>query len=155
MGERGLAGIYNYRPLSERIATSGQPTEDQLAAIAAAGYQVVVNLALHEGEYALPDEGAIIEALGMQYVHIPVQWERPTPGDLKRFFGVMETHGGDKVWVHCAANMRVSIFMALYRVLTLGWALDEALVDVHALWTPNEIWQRFLDDALRAGERST
>ena len=44
MGERALAGIYNYRQLSERIATSGQPTEAQLAAIAAAGYPVVVNL---------------------------------------------------------------------------------------------------------------
>jgi hypothetical protein len=34
--------IYNYREVAPDLATSGQPREDQLAAIAEAGYDVVI-----------------------------------------------------------------------------------------------------------------
>ena len=42
----GLEDIYNFIPISETFGTSGQPTEAQMSEIAAAGYKVVVNLAL-------------------------------------------------------------------------------------------------------------
>jgi uncharacterized protein (TIGR01244 family) len=143
-----VAGIYNYRRLSDRIATSGQPTEAELAAIARAGYQVVINLGLTGTDYALPDEAGLAASLGLGYVHIPVLWERPTGGDLDAFLRAMDRHRDRKVWVHCAANMRVSVFMALYRVRRLGWSIERALVDVHALWVPNATWQRFFEDML-------
>jgi protein tyrosine phosphatase (PTP) superfamily phosphohydrolase (DUF442 family) len=149
MMERKLEGIYNYRKLSEGIATSGQPTEKELAAIAGAGYQVLINLGLLGTEYALPDEQRMAESLGLAYVHIPVQWEQPTRADLERFAQTMDSHRDKRIWVHCAANMRVSVFMALYRVLSLGWSLEEAMEDVRPLWMPNETWQGFMDDVLR------
>jgi uncharacterized protein (TIGR01244 family) len=145
MDDRALQGIFNYRKLSERIATSGQPSEAELAAIAQAGYQVVVNLGLLDQDYSLADERGVVEFLGLEYVHIPVLWERPTRADLEAFFRTMEEHQGKSVWVHCAANMRVSVFVALYRALILGWPLERALPDVYALWVPNETWQRFID----------
>lgn len=37
--------IYNYLSLTESIATAGQPTERQIAAIAENGYEVVINIA--------------------------------------------------------------------------------------------------------------
>ena len=153
MVERNLEGIYNYRKLSERIATSGQPTEAELSTIAHAGYRLVVNLGLHEADYALTDERQAVTSRGLEYVHIPVQWEQPTRGDLERFCCVIDAHRDVKVWVHCAANMRVSVFMALYRVNRLGWHLEEALQDVHALWTPNSVWQAFIGGVMQ-GERA-
>ena len=48
--------IYHWRRLDERITTSGQPTEPQLADIQALGVRHVVNLGLHTHEKALPDE---------------------------------------------------------------------------------------------------
>jgi catechol 2,3-dioxygenase-like lactoylglutathione lyase family enzyme len=42
------SGIYRYRQATDDLVTSGQPREDELAAIAGAGYQVVINLALHD-----------------------------------------------------------------------------------------------------------
>jgi protein tyrosine phosphatase (PTP) superfamily phosphohydrolase (DUF442 family) len=86
----------------------------------------------------------------MEYVHIPVQWERPTRTDLERFARAMDERRGQRIWVHCAANMRVSVFMALYRVIGLGWPLERALDDVRALWTPNDVWQRFIDEVMEA-----
>jgi protein tyrosine phosphatase (PTP) superfamily phosphohydrolase (DUF442 family) len=53
--------IYNWRQLDDRITTSGQPTEPQLADIKALGVRHVVNLALHTHEKALPDEPGSLE----------------------------------------------------------------------------------------------
>ena len=149
MSEQELQGITNYVRLSEQVGTAGQPTREQLAAVARAGYQVVVNLATLDSEEAVPDERDIVEALGLEYVHIPVVWERPTRADLEKFLQAMDGYKDRRVFVHCIANMRVSVFMALYRVLRLGWSLEEALDDVHQLWVPDETWQRFMDDMLR------
>ena len=146
--EAAIAAIINVRPLSDRLITGGQPTEAQLAAIASAGYEVVINLAPHEGESALPDERRTVEALGMTYEYIPVRWERPTVADLEAFFAAMERHGDRRLCVHCAANMRVSAFVFLYRVLRLGWRVEDALRDLHALWRPNATWQAFVGKAL-------
>jgi len=143
-----LEAIYNYLLLSDTLATSGQPTEEQIIDIAQAGFQVVVNLALADADYALKDEQASVEAQGMVYIHIPVIWKQPTPTDLQAFFKIMDDHKDQKVFVHCAANMRVSAFMALYRIKRLGWSAEEAYKDMYRIWTPDETWQGFIDQAL-------
>jgi hypothetical protein len=48
--------IYHWHRLDDRITTSGQPSETQLADIAALGVRYVINLGLHSHEKALPDE---------------------------------------------------------------------------------------------------
>ena len=70
--------------------------------------ELVVNLGLEDAEYALAGEGDLVLACGMAYVHLPVIWARPTVTDLEAFFNVMEENQGKKMFVHCAANMRVS-----------------------------------------------
>ncbi|MEB3290422.1 MAG: protein tyrosine phosphatase family protein, partial [Leptolyngbya sp.] len=120
-----LTTLRQFLPISDRLATAGQPTVAELATLAQAGYGVVINLALPTSDHALPDERSTVEALGMTYVAIPVVWENPTRKDLDQFFQAMEAHQGQKIFVHCALNMRVSVFVYLYRVLRLG--LDPAL----------------------------
>jgi len=143
-----LKEIHNYLSLTKSIATAGQPSEGQIAAIAENGYEVVVNLGLADAEYALDNEEAVVWAHGMQYIHLPVIWERPTHSDLEQFFMVMETNKNKKMFVHCAANMRVSVFMALYRVLRLGWSEEKAFEQVKRIWVPNDVWQTFIDEIL-------
>ena len=75
------------------MATAGQPTEDELAAVKAAGFEAVVNLLPTSSPYALPEEGRIISGLGLDYVHIPVEWENPTAADAERFFDVVAAFG--------------------------------------------------------------
>jgi protein tyrosine phosphatase (PTP) superfamily phosphohydrolase (DUF442 family) len=148
LDEPELTAIFNYRRLSERLATSGQPGEAELGAIARAGFEVVINLALHDCEGAPPDERRTVEGLGMTYEHIPVVWQHPAPADLEAFFSAMDRHAGRAVYVHCAANLRVSAFMLLYRVIRLGWRLEDALPDLQAIWQPDDTWQAFIDAAL-------
>jgi protein tyrosine phosphatase (PTP) superfamily phosphohydrolase (DUF442 family) len=143
-----LTTIRQFLPISDTLATAGQPTEAEFAALVQAGYEIVINLALPTSDHALPNEKSTVEGLGMVYVAIPVVWENPTLADLDQFFQAMDIHQGRKILVHCALNMRVSAFVYLYRVLKLG--LDPALAqrDLFAIWQPNERWQRLIDEAM-------
>lgn len=148
MSKNQIEDIYNFLKLSDRIATSGQPNQEQFQAIKAAGYQVIVNLALPESPNALKDEKQIVESQGMQYVHIPVIWENPTIENVTDFFSVMEAIADKKVFVHCAANMRVSAFMYLYRYLNQGISDEDAKKDLQKILIPNEIWQKFIEQVI-------
>ena len=135
--------------LSERLATARQPSERQLASVAAAGFHVVVNLGLHDDpSYALPDEAATVRALGMDYVHIPVQFSSPGLKELAQFSAAMAAAVGKKVLVHCRHNKRVPVFVGLDRVLREGWSREVALTEMRKAWVPDETWQRFIDQAL-------
>ncbi|WP_017314339.1 protein tyrosine phosphatase family protein [Mastigocladopsis repens] len=143
-----IEDIYNFLKISDSMATSGQPTKEQFSAIKQAGYQTVVNLALAESTNALPDEKQIVEAQDMQYVHIPVVWEKPTLENVNEFFSVMEANTDKKVFVHCAANMRVSAFMYLYRRLHECISEEDAKKDLQKIWVPNENWQNFMNQVI-------
>ena len=144
-----LENIYHFVRISDRIATAGQPTAAQIRAIGQAGFEVVINLALPTSDNALPNERELVEAAGMRYTHIPVIWEHPTPDDWHRFLQVMDAVEGQRVFVHCAANMRVAVFMALYRIVRQGWGVEAALEKIHQIWVPNAVWQGFMAQILK------
>lgn len=148
MPSPSVEDIVNFLPISDTVGTAGQPTAEQFAAIKLAGYEVVVNLAMPDSSNAVPNESAIVAGLGMHYIHIPVVWEHPTQQDLSQFFDVMARCRGRKVFVHCALNMRVSVFMLLYRVIWQGVPLEAARKDMFRVWEPNPVWQRFIEQSL-------
>lgn len=144
-----LHAIKNFRLASPEVATSGQPRSEHFADMAAAGYVAVINLALHDDpRYSLPDEPGDVHAARMDYVHIPVQFARPTEGALTAYMDAMDSYSGRKIWVHCAANMRVTAFLGLYRVLRLGWEPERAFEVMRSVWEPNEVWAAFIAGAL-------
>jgi uncharacterized protein (TIGR01244 family) len=149
MNSNTVESIAAYVPLSELLATAGQPSEAQLGSVAAAGFKVVINLALHDDPtYSLKDEAATVEALGLQYVHIPVQFSSPQLSDLAAFLSAMEQAGKSKVLVHCRHNKRVPVFVALHRILKLGWNRSAALSAMREVWQPDETWEKFIAQAL-------
>lgn len=144
-----LSSIHNFRSVNESLSTSGQPTVEQLKAIAEAGFSTIINLAHHDDpRYSLPDEPGTVRSLGMAYVHIPVQFAAPTEADLLVFFEAMDAHEGEKVWVHCAANIRVSAFLGLYRVIKLGWENGRAFELMNGLWQANDVWSLYIASML-------
>lgn len=136
--------IRNYVQITDDIGTSGQPTEEQFQDIAGAGYAVVINLALHKSDDAIPHEGSLVSSLGMSYVHIPVPFERPTADHLRTFCGVMEAFRGKNVWVHCVMNYRVSAFLYHYLRGVRKLSERESRSPIFERWSPDEIWQDFL-----------
>lgn len=148
-----MKDIYNYQFLDEKLSSSGMPTAEQIREIAGAGVQVVINLALTTSKDALPNENSVVESLGMKYIHIAVEWNKPTKQNLDDFFNAMNEHKDEKVFVHCQANYRASAFIMLYRVLRLGWKREEAIPVMEKMWNPEDfpIWQKFIDDNLADG----
>ena len=84
-----MNNIRDYYQIDDRLATSGQPTREQFQSIAAAGYQVIINLATSTSTNAIADEGTIVTDLGLVYVQIPVLWDNPQLEDVRLFFNVM------------------------------------------------------------------
>jgi uncharacterized protein (TIGR01244 family) len=138
--------IRAWRRLDARITTSGQPTEAQLAEIRDLGVTHVVNLALHSHEDALPDEAASVSALGMAYVHIPVEFDHPTEAHYAEFCAAMAAVGPGPVHVHCIINARVSAFLYRYRRDHLGVSEDEARAAMETIWRPGGVWAGFIGD---------
>ena len=144
-----VVGIYNFRQAAPDVGTSGQPREDELVAIADAGYDIIVNLALHDDpRYSLKDEASSVKALGLEYIHIPVQFDAPRAGDLVAFFEAMDLYRDRRVWVHCAANMRVSAFLGLYWRIRKSWPEDRAFALLREIWEPNAVWTEFIASQL-------
>ena len=145
-----MKDIYNYQFLNENLSSSGMPTAEQMKEVAEAGTQVVINLAPAIVKDALPNEDSLVKSLGMEYVHIPVKWNKPTKQNLEDFFAAMDEHQGEKVLVHCQANYRASSFVMLYRVLKLGWKKEEAIPVMEKMWNPEDfpVWQKFIDQNL-------
>jgi len=144
-----IEDIRNFVSVSEQLATAGQPSEQQLQELAQAGFEVVVNLGLLDPRYCLADEAGLSAALGMAYHHIPVDFRSPQVDDLEKFFDVMDASPNRKVFVHCAANYRVSSFIALYGQARLGWSADQADAHVRRIWDPNDTWKEFIETSRR------
>jgi protein tyrosine phosphatase (PTP) superfamily phosphohydrolase (DUF442 family) len=139
-----ITDIRNFLAIDEDLATAGQPTEDQLRDVAAEGYAAVINLGLLDPKYCLADEAGLAASLGLRYHHIPVKFDAPTVDDFRAFVAAMDARAGAKTLVHCAANYRVSAFVALYGELRLGWPRARADELARRVWSPNETWLAFI-----------
>lgn len=137
--------IHNWLRIDSRLTTSGQPSESELAEIAALGVRYVINLGLSSHEKALPDEAATVGALGMTYLHIPIDFQHPTEADYQQFSSALTQTKDAATHVHCIANYRVSALLYRYRRDVLG--VDEAIAraDLARIWTPNDIWTALIE----------
>ena len=136
--------LLNRIDYSPSLTTSGQPTEAELALIAAAGYDRVIFLAFSNHPKAVAHEDDIARGLGLQFIHIPVEWDSPSPADFAAFAAVMQSHGSSRTLVHCEVNFRASVFGFLYQVLFAGADVGEALSQMQSIWVPNETWEAFI-----------
>jgi len=143
-----LDGIRNFLRLGDRLATSGMPRPDDFAAIRKAGFEAVINLAMPTSDNAMANESDLVTRAGMTYIHIPVNFEAPRPADFDRFSQMLDVLSGQRVYVHCAANMRVSAFVFLHRVLRGESPREEAERDLKRIWNPDGVWRQFIDHRL-------
>lgn len=136
--------INNYIKIDENISTSGQPIKKQFKQIAHAGFEVVVNLAMHN-KGALPEEDKIVTKNGMLYIHIPITWKKPELDRLKFFLSTMEMlhKQNKKIFVHCIMNYRASVFVYKYRKHILNE--KEVTLIAPKKFSPNKVWREIMD----------
>jgi uncharacterized protein (TIGR01244 family) len=137
---------YNFRRIDDRLTTSGLVSAEQLAHLRDEGYDAVIDLLPDNHERAVADEGQIVRAQGLDYVHIPVDFDAPSHADLEAFADAMDAHAGQKIHVHCAANYRVTAFYGLYAQQRGLCTEVEADALVRDIWDPDEfpVWHEFI-----------
>lgn len=144
--QMGVAGSYNYHRVSARTTTSGVVGAKRLTLLGSEEYDTVINLLPDSSEYAIADEAHIVGAQGLNYVYIPVDFAAPTDADLGVFFDAMDTHAGEMIHVHCAANFRVSAFYGLYAVARGVQRTSDADELMRRFWDPADhpVWASFI-----------
>lgn len=137
--------ILNYIKVDDHIATSGQPTSKEFESIAKDGFEIIINLALHNSDNALENEDKIVSQNNMIYFHIPISWEDPELQRLKLFLDILKNLQDQKkkVWIHCAMNYRVSVFMHKYKQFVLNQ--KELNFIAPNDFVPNKIWDKILN----------
>ena len=143
-----LDEIVNYREYSPTFSSAGQPDAAQLGLVRAAGFERVVYIAYSDQEKSLANEDRVVKSLGMEYVHIPVEWGAPTASDFALFRAAMQSGDSKRTLLHCQVNYRASAFSFLYRVIVDGVPLAAAKADMNSVWTPNETWRDLIFDVL-------
>ena len=134
--------------VSDRIHTSGQPTEAQLRGLINSGYDMVINLSPPQVFGSLQQEGGLVAQTGLRYVNIPVDWHHPMREDFKFFSDIMKLSQNKRILVHCQVNKRASLFSFLYRVIDKDVDPDEAYEKVTEVWSPDPHWLEFAKNVL-------
>ena len=143
---KDLSKVYNYHDIENLFTTSGQPNAYQLKLIAENGYDAVINLAPNSVlEGSVISEAEILTANNVKYIHIPVNFNMPKKEDFLEFVKSLKENKDKKIWIHCAANMRVSAFVYKYRRDILELKDDEVIKDMKLIWSPNHTWSSFLN----------
>jgi len=147
-----IGDAFNFVQIDDRLATCGQPTEEQFRNAQKSGYEVVINLAPDGLESSLPGEAELLASLGIDYYQIPVPWTDPRLEHLEQFEKLMAKTSGKKALIHCQANYRVTVFFTCYAMARLGWSAEQADALLERVWhTPKieseETWQAFVASA--------
>lgn len=139
----------NVVPIHERWVTSGQPGAAALQGLGTEGFEAVIYLAPPTVPDAVPDEPRIVAAQGLEYVNIPIRFDRPTEADFAAFAEAIRRLEGRKVLVHCQINLRASSMTFLHRVIVGKEAPEKAYDSVARVWSPNRVWKAYIVSMLR------
>jgi uncharacterized protein (TIGR01244 family) len=128
------SGIFNVTWIDNQLSSSGQIHAEHARLLQSLGVKTVVNLAVYNEEYNGSENQWVVEH-GMTYIHLPVDFDRPTSSDLERFYQLMDAIADETVWVHCIANYRASAFTYLYRINERGDSRKDAKAVLDQIWT--------------------
>ncbi len=148
-----IQNAYNFVAVSANISTSGLPSAEQLAGLRSEGFAAVINLLPENDQYAVAGERDIVERQGLEYVQIEVDFLAPSQADFDAFSSAMQRLHGQRLYVHCAANYRVSVFYGMYAFLRGDWSRANMMRHIHSLFNPDDHppWAEFIEQTLEQG----
>ncbi|MGP1273419.1 MAG: beta-lactamase hydrolase domain-containing protein [Phycisphaerales bacterium] len=112
----------------ERYLVSAQPSPADLAVAASLGVTTVINLRSDEEMAGLDfDERAAAEALGLNYIHIPMGRDHGyNPEQVAALAAVLD-QGDAPVYMHCASGGRARLLWTAYMIDRKGMSPDMAI----------------------------
>jgi protein tyrosine phosphatase (PTP) superfamily phosphohydrolase (DUF442 family) len=137
-----LTEIKNFRQVSPILASAGMPKAAKLAVLKHSGYQHVINLI--PGDFSKQQHQ--VNALGMSFEQISVDWHEPKLEDFQKFVALMDQYQQDNVFVHCRLNYRASAFVYLYETTQLGKNEETSRRQMLSVWQPEGTWLNFINE---------
>lgn len=131
----------NVRKFSDCVFVSGQPSADELAAMAAEGFVAVVNLR-HDGEpeqiIGVAEEAGIVQSNGMAYHSHPIGGAPLDRAQVAETIAFIDgfAHRGGKVLLHCRKGGRAAAFAAIRDAVATGQTAHEAFARAAAQGSP-------------------
>ena len=117
-----IRGVPNACQILPTVVTGGQPTREQLEALATTGNAIVLDTREPMEPRAF-DEPALVRELGMEYRLIPIGPHSMNDTTLKAIRSTLAEAGERTVFVHCGSGNRVG--GALIPVLMLDHGMEE------------------------------
>lgn len=142
--EASLSDLENYQVNTSKMVSSGLPTQQHFEKLKEMGVTHVIDLIPGDRD----DEAKLTQALALNYHNIPVAWKNPTLDNFNEYAAKMNefSQAEGKILTHCRLNWRGAVFTYLYRVTHLKQDEATAKADMLAIWQPDEIWQKFIDE---------
>lgn len=144
--------------IDSRISAGGQPTEEDLAQLKAQGVTTIINLR-RPGEQNQPldpiAEGAAAKALGLGYVHIPVDPKNLDPNQVDAVAAAVQAAGSGGIYVHCAAGGRACTHALLVTGRDKGHSADQVMATAEQVGTPitDEGFKAFVRTVAGSGKK--
>lgn len=120
-----VRGIANACCPAPGLVTGGQPTIEHFRAAKAAGIETVLDI--RDPMEPRPfDEPAVVEALGLRYVNVPVTGNTLDDATMERILAVVRDDSMRPVLFHCGSGNRVGGALIPYLMRDRGMSEDEA-----------------------------
>jgi len=121
-----MPAIPKFLQVDPQFCTGAQPRLEAFTKLKADGVKAVLNLR-QPSEHRAADEQAAVEAAGMKYFNIPVEYRNPTDADADQFLKITDDPANRPMFIHCTAAIRVGAFWAIRRAVRDGLPVDVAL----------------------------
>jgi len=120
--------INKFLKVTPEFCTGGQPRPEHLDKLKADGIRAVLNLR-EPHEHRAAEEEKAVEAAGMKYFNIPVNYKEPTDAQVEQFLQITDDRSNRPMFIHCTAAVRVGAFWMIRRVLRDGMDVEAALAE--------------------------
>jgi protein tyrosine phosphatase (PTP) superfamily phosphohydrolase (DUF442 family) len=120
-----LQGVVNACALSPTVVGGGQPSAQHVAAFAAAGGGIILDLRDPMEPRPL-DEPVVARAAGVEYVNIPVTPSTQNDATIARILEVLRQAGTRTIFVHCGSGNRVGGALIPHLILDHGLEEEDA-----------------------------
>lgn len=120
----------NVKQINKEMAIAGQLTPEQFQQASQEGFQSVLNLRSPDEEGVLSDEQQQVEAVGLEYVNIPVK-----PDTLDDELTTQVLRQIDELpkpaLIHCASSMRAGAMAFMHMATRQGMTAEQAFEKAH------------------------
>jgi uncharacterized protein (TIGR01244 family) len=152
-GSQDRPGITNFTRVDPVIACAGATETAALDGLKAEGFKAIINLRMASERGANIDENrARAQALGLNYIHIPVDGSNLDPKSIDQFLEAVSQPANQPVFLHCGSASRVGAMMIAKRVLHDGWDIEKAVEEARQIGMRGDALEKFARDYVAANK---